>query len=133
MPSNCSADIRAVVNSLDQIFTTGSPTDQAKAKAQFSLSNVQYADDVMAAIRAPLFSWQDLQPYYQDTNAGFYAFCNYVEYDRVKKQYETTGSGVGLQAALSAYAVWTQYEIRAAGCIGHEEWGSPRALMIAKR
>ncbi|KAG8972235.1 hypothetical protein FRB90_010273 [Tulasnella sp. 427] len=121
MPTNCSNDVQSVINYLDNVFTNGSPADQATAKTTFALSNLQYADDVMATIRAPLFSWQELQPYYQDTQAGFYAFCNYLEYDRVKRQYESTGSGVGLQTALSAYGNWTQYEIRVNGCTGNEE------------
>lgn len=122
MPANCSADVKAVVAYLDKTFTSGSLADQVAAKASFALSNVQYADDVMSAIREPLFGWQDLQPYYQDTNAGFYAFCNYLEYDRTKRAYETTGNGVGLATALPAYGNWTQYEIRVAGCIGREEY-----------
>ncbi|KAG9004238.1 hypothetical protein FRB94_002594 [Tulasnella sp. JGI-2019a] len=121
MPQNCSADVKAVIHYLDDVFTTGTLSDQIAAKASFALSSVVYADDVMAAIREPLYTWQDLQPYYQDTNAGFYAFCNYLEYDRNKKSYEKTGSGVGLATALPAYGNWTQYEIRVAGCTGREE------------
>ncbi|KAG8978996.1 hypothetical protein FRC05_009206 [Tulasnella sp. 425] len=121
MPANCSNDIQAVITHLDTVFTSGSLADQAAAKATFALTNLQYADDVMATIRAPIFSWQELQPYYQDTQAGFYAFCNYLEYDRVKKQYESSGSGVGLQTALAAYGNWTQYETRVNGCTGSEE------------
>lgn len=121
MPANCSNDIQAVITHLDSVFTSGSLADQAAAKATFALSSLQYADDVMATIRAPIFSWQELQPYYQDTQAGFYAFCNYLEYDRVKKQYESSGSGVGLQTALAAYGNWTQYETRVNGCTGTEE------------
>ncbi|KAG8884746.1 hypothetical protein FRB98_002192 [Tulasnella sp. 332] len=121
MPRNCSADIKAVVSHLDDVFTTGTAADIIAAKASFALSSVINADDVMAAIREPLFTWQDLQPYYQDTNAGFYAFCNYLEYDRTKKAYETSGIGVGLATALPAYGNWTAYEIRVAGCTGREE------------
>ena len=121
MPSNCSSDVRSVVTYLDSVFTSKSISDQSAARAAFGLTNLKFADDVMATIRAPLFSWQELQPFYQDTNAGFYVFCNYLEYDRSKGQYETSGNGVGLQTALSAYGNWTKYEIRVAGCSGFEE------------
>ena len=121
MPSNCSADLEAVSTYLDQTFTTGSASDQAAAKAAFGMGGVLYADDVVSAIRTPIFSYQDLQPYYQDTNAGFYAFCNYIEYDRVRRVYESTGAGVGLTTALSAFGNWTMYETRVQGCTGIEE------------
>ncbi|KAG8926149.1 hypothetical protein FRC02_009178 [Tulasnella sp. 418] len=120
-PANCTADLEAVVTFLDVVFTNGTEANQTTYKQMFGLGNVKYGDDVMDAIRAPIYSWQDFQPGYEDRNAGFNAFCNYLEYDRVARAYDTTGRGVGLEQAIEAYGSWIKSEISAASCVGREE------------
>jgi len=120
MPANCSADLQTVINHVDEVFTSGTTAEQTKIKTMFGLSALKYADEFVSAIRAPLWTWQDFQPSYEDATTGFNAFCNYMEYDRDTKVFEAKGRGMGIDHAMEAYGNWSKFEIRQAGCTGVE-------------
>ena len=52
MPANCSADVQAVIAYIDQIFTTGSPSQINSVKANFGLEDLDHLDDVVRAREA---------------------------------------------------------------------------------
>ncbi|EPQ59204.1 peptidase S28 [Gloeophyllum trabeum ATCC 11539] len=99
MPRNCSADVEAVIAHMDQVFTSGTPSQIAALKAQFGMSNVTHLDDVAGALRNNLWDWQSLSP---DTGPGaqFFQFCDALE---VKNGVSAPATGWGLEHALQAW------------------------------
>ena len=49
MPQNCSADVQAVVEHVDQVLTTGTADQIDLLKANWGMQNVTHLDDVAAA------------------------------------------------------------------------------------
>ncbi|KAL5529968.1 hypothetical protein ACEPAF_6225 [Sanghuangporus sanghuang] len=99
MPSNCSADVQAVIAHIDQVFTRGSKSEIAKLKANWDLGAVSHLDDVAGALRNNLWDWQSLSPT-SGPGATFFEFCDALE---VKDGVSAGSKGWGLDHALTAW------------------------------
>ncbi|KZV68145.1 peptidase S28 [Peniophora sp. CONT] len=100
MPKNCSNDIQAVIAHFDAV--AHNPKAVAALKAQFGLEDVEHYDDVTAALKNPIYEWQDLQPD-SGPDTGFFEFCDALE---VKDNKTAPASGWGLEHALSAWGAF---------------------------
>ncbi|KAK0468596.1 peptidase S28 [Armillaria novae-zelandiae] len=96
MPKNCSADVEAVINYVDEVFFGSNTTAQQELQELFGFSTNL---DVAQALRWDLWTWQDMQP---NTGAGaaFYQFCDALE---VKGDVVASADGWGLDNALKAW------------------------------
>ncbi|KAF8631129.1 hypothetical protein AX15_002476 [Amanita polypyramis BW_CC] len=99
MPKNCSADIQAVIQYIDQVFTSGDDQKAEQIKDLFGMSDVTHLDDVAGALRNNLWDWQSLQPT-SGPGGLFYKFCDALE---VKNGRVAPESGWGVQHALNAW------------------------------
>ena len=116
MPKNCSADVQAVIQHVDQVFTSGNNEEAGYIKDLFGMSDVTHLDDVASAcknvlhydpggelysitVRNNLWDWQNLQPT-SGPKTLFYKFCDALE---VKNGQIAPESGWGLQHALNAW------------------------------
>ncbi|KAH8094923.1 serine carboxypeptidase S28-domain-containing protein [Cristinia sonorae] len=99
MPKNCSADVQAVIAHFDQVFTSGNTKAINSLKASFGMASLTHLDDVVDALKFPLYTWQDLAP---NTGPGgdFFNFCDALE---VKNGVSAPASGWGLNHALQAW------------------------------
>lgn len=104
IPRNCSNDLRAVATYIDEVFEKGNKQDIYDLQAMFGLELLDHADDFAAAIAAPLWSWQSKEE-------TVFEFCDQIEGD----SYSTGSKGVGVDAALKAYAAWIN-ETTGASC-----------------
>lgn len=98
MPKNCSADVEAVINYVDEVFFGSNTTAQQELQELFGFStNLEVAQ----ALRWDLWTWQDMQP---NTGAGaaFYQFCDTLE---VKGDVVASADGWGLDNALKAWGL----------------------------
>ncbi|GLB34087.1 putative MEROPS serine peptidase family S28 [Lyophyllum shimeji] len=99
MPSNCSADVQAVIAHVDEVFSGNNATAIQALKETFGMDNVTHLDDVAGALRNNVWDWQSLQP---TTGPGsqFYKFCDALE---VKDGQNAPATGWGLDHALAAW------------------------------
>lgn len=97
IPRNCSNDVKLVVSYIDNIFASGNKKDIADLKAMFGLPMLDHADDFAARLTVPLWSWQN-------NEANVFKFCDWIETSSTSHQ--PSANGVGLDAALLAYAAW---------------------------
>ena len=51
MPQNCSADVQAVVQYVDQVFTSGDSQKTQEIKDLFGMDNVTHSDDASGACK----------------------------------------------------------------------------------
>ncbi|GLB34086.1 putative to MEROPS serine peptidase family S28 [Lyophyllum shimeji] len=100
MPSNCSADVQAVINHIDTVFTSNNATAIQFIKESFGMGNLTHLDDVAGALRNNLWDWQLLQPI-SGPGAQFYKFCDALE---VEDGQSAPAGGWGLEHALAAWA-----------------------------
>ncbi|KIY73984.1 peptidase S28 [Cylindrobasidium torrendii FP15055 ss-10] len=110
MPSNCSADVAAVIAHVDEVFSGNDTAAIDGLKANWGLGGLTHLDDVAGALRNNLWDWQSLNPV-SPPNATFYKFCNALE----TKDGEVSGEeGWGLDHALNAWGTfWNEsyYEL----------------------
>ncbi|KIL68178.1 hypothetical protein M378DRAFT_158717 [Amanita muscaria Koide BX008] len=99
MPQNCSADVEAVIQYIDQTFTSSNTTRINEIKDLFGMSSVSHLDDAAGALRNNLWDWQSLQPT-TGPNGQFFQFCDALE---VKNGQSASASGWGLDYALNAW------------------------------
>ncbi|KAK4185600.1 putative serine protease [Podospora australis] len=140
MPKNCSADLVAITNHVDNVLQGGSEAESKALKDMFGLGNLTHPDDVASAIGAPVFRWQDILPWMR--YPVFYQMCDTIEgarpvvtdYDNGTKQFftePTVGAApitsIGLEKALVNYAAWFRYEFLPDHCSnqGYPEWSDP--------
>ncbi|ESK97155.1 hypothetical protein Moror_6376 [Moniliophthora roreri MCA 2997] len=97
MPQNCSADVQRVIAFVDESFASGDQARISAVKANFGLQDLLHADDVVGALRNPIWDWQMLQPYASDRS--FFDFCDALE---VKDGVNAPSSGWGLTYAYEA-------------------------------
>ncbi|KAJ9136484.1 Serine carboxypeptidase S28 [Pleurostoma richardsiae] len=98
LPRNCSADVRAVINYVDHVLSTGSKQDVLDLKTLFGLEMVEHNDDFAEQITTPVWQWQNSQ-------ATVLKFCDYVEtYASDGAVLASDEGGVGLEPALKGYA-----------------------------
>ncbi|KAI1337447.1 peptidase S28 [Xylariaceae sp. FL0016] len=98
LPSNCSTDVRAVIQYVDTVLASGNADDISTLKTRFGLSalnDMDFAD----TLANPITLWQNDQD-------AVISFCDDLEASASNyTQYmSSSGSGVGLVAALEAYA-----------------------------
>ncbi|KAJ7625515.1 serine carboxypeptidase S28-domain-containing protein [Roridomyces roridus] len=105
MAANCSADIKAVISHLDQVFTGTNQTAIQEIKESFGMGDMTHLDDVAGSLRENLFDWQNLS--LADGAGGiFFQFCDALE---VKNGVNAPASGWGVDHALSAWSsFWTE-------------------------
>lgn len=106
IPRNCSADIKAVIKYIDDIFAAGNKDDIQDLKDMFGLGQLEHADDFASEIANPLWDWQP-------DGGDVLKFCDYIETGTTtssstssKKKGSSSSTGVGLDTALLAYATW---------------------------
>ncbi|KZV68146.1 peptidase S28 [Peniophora sp. CONT] len=112
MPSNCSADIQAVIAHFDDVAQD--PDAVEALKAQFGMEDVEHYDDVTATLKNPIYQWQDLQPD-SGSSAGFFIFCDVLE---VKDNETAPAEGWGLEHALAAWGAYFKNGYLPAICSG---------------
>ncbi|ORY63130.1 serine carboxypeptidase S28 [Pseudomassariella vexata] len=126
LPTNCSNDVKAVVSYVDHVFTNGDDDDVLELKTKFNLQNLNAADfaDILAN---PVSEWQSNQ-------SAVLAFCDYIEtHAGTSKAVLNNGAGVGLVAALDAYAAYINETVNCgadgSACDTYDEeiqWNDPK-------
>ncbi|PFH52555.1 hypothetical protein AMATHDRAFT_1958 [Amanita thiersii Skay4041] len=99
MPKNCSSDVQAVIEHIDQVFISGNTTAIQSIKDLFGMGRMTHLDDVAGSLRNNLWDWQSLQPT-SGSNSLFFKFCDALE---VKNGVPAPESGWGLDNALTAW------------------------------
>ncbi|KAG8923740.1 hypothetical protein FRC00_005919 [Tulasnella sp. 408] len=104
MPQNCSADLAAAMDYMDNIMATGTPDQVLALKTQFGMEALQN-DDFGASLQYPINTWQDLQAatFAQKGTPLFYQFCDAIETNADGTQ-NTNAQGVGMPQALTNWA-----------------------------
>ena len=127
MPANCSADVQAVIEEVDNVLSTGNPQEIQAIKANFGLQDIVHLDDFASASMSPsclcgcdvnadelesALPVESVFNYWQDGDVstrsdGFYAFCDALEVASNGKH--APASGWGLKTALQAWGnLWNQ-------------------------
>lgn len=78
MPANCSADVQAVVQYVDNVLLNGTAEDKSMLKAMFGAETLVNDDDFASTLASPIFLWQNNQ-FSTGAGGGFYEFCDAVE------------------------------------------------------
>ncbi|KAI0019858.1 serine carboxypeptidase S28-domain-containing protein [Xylariomycetidae sp. FL0641] len=107
-PKNCSADLGAVIDYVDNTLLHGSPKEKYALKKKFMLTDLEDADFAAAIENGP-WQWQGGQFYSESVNGftPYYQFCDYVENAWPNTSHPVPGpEGVGLTKALNGYAKW---------------------------
>ncbi|KUJ07461.1 putative serine peptidase [Mollisia scopiformis] len=103
MPQNCSSDIAAVIEYLDEVYVVGDHEEIRKTKEMFGLGDVTHYDDFTDALANGPYLWQGNQFY---ENTGFFDFCDAIEGITSNTSVIPNATGVGLAKALPNYANW---------------------------
>ncbi|KAG8948858.1 hypothetical protein FRC00_008416 [Tulasnella sp. 408] len=106
MPWNCSSDLKAAVDYMDDLMSSGKHHEVVKVKKKFGLQSLA-DDDFANALTYPLVTWQDLQPtdFGQKRRALFFELCDAVETES-NGATDQSGEGVGLPQALDNWAAY---------------------------
>ncbi|KAG8894788.1 hypothetical protein FRC00_008442 [Tulasnella sp. 408] len=106
MPWNCSSDLKAAVDYMDDLMSSGKHHEVVKLKKKFGLQSLA-DDDFANALTYPLVTWQDLQPtdFGQKRPAHFFELCDAVE-TKSNGATDQSGQGVGLPQALDNWAAY---------------------------
>lgn len=99
MPSNCSADVKAVIAHVDKVFRSDDAAAIQALKDNWGLGVMTHLDDVAGALRNNLWDWQALSPS-SGPGTTFFKFCDALE---VKNGVSAPASGWGLDHALPAW------------------------------
>ncbi|TFY59436.1 hypothetical protein EVG20_g7795 [Dentipellis fragilis] len=102
MPQNCSADVQAVVQHFDQVFTSGNQSAITALKDAYGMKDVSHLDDVAGALRNNLWDWQKLSPL-SGPGSLFFQFCDALE---VKDGKNAPASGWGVEHAVNAWGTY---------------------------
>ncbi|PVH89666.1 putative serine protease K12H4.7 [Cadophora sp. DSE1049] len=117
MPKNCSKDITAVVEYMDDVFMHGKESEKLALKAQFGLESLDHYDDVMGVLEYGPWLWQSNSFY--SNYSGFYQFCDAIENVKAGAAVTPDANGVGLAKALPAYAKWVNETFIPGFCQGY--------------
>ncbi|KAG9041286.1 hypothetical protein FS837_012467 [Tulasnella sp. UAMH 9824] len=106
MPWNCSSDLKAAVEYMDDVMSRGKHHEVVKLKKKFGLQSLE-DDDFANALTYPLITWKDLQPldFGQKGQALFFDLCDAVE-TKSDGTTDQSGKGVGLPHALDNWAAY---------------------------
>ncbi|KIO21853.1 hypothetical protein M407DRAFT_28564 [Tulasnella calospora MUT 4182] len=104
MPQNCSADLAAAMDYMDNIMATGTPDQVIALKTQFGMEALEN-DDFGAALQNPINTWQDLQAatFSLKGTSLFFQFCDAIETNADGTQ-NMNPQGVGMPQALTNWA-----------------------------
>ncbi|KAA1473355.1 peptidase S28 [Dentipellis sp. KUC8613] len=102
MPQNCSADVQAVVQHFDRVFTSGNQSAVTALKDAYGMKDVSHLDDVAGALRNNLWDWQKLSPL-SGPGSLFFQFCDALE---VKDGRNAPASGWGVEHAVGAWGAY---------------------------
>ncbi|KAI8624529.1 serine carboxypeptidase S28 [Xylariaceae sp. FL1651] len=130
LPRNCSADVKAVIQYVDGVLSSGDDGDVSTLKTRFgltALNNADFAD----TISNPIIAWQSDQD-------SVISFCDYIEgaASNYTHYMSSSGKGVGLVSALEAYAAYVRQTNKCgengAGCDTYTndnlQWNTPNQL-----
>ncbi|TFK38223.1 serine carboxypeptidase S28-domain-containing protein [Crucibulum laeve] len=95
MPQNCSLDVERVVTWVDDIIDGGNSTQLNLAKYLLGLGNITDTKVFLTTLKAPILTWQDLQPT-TGPQSDFYYFCDLMEVVEGR----TSNDGWGLEIAV---------------------------------
>ncbi|TBU33004.1 peptidase S28, partial [Dichomitus squalens] len=99
MPSNCSADVQAVIAHVDSVFSSKSEAAINELLLVWNFTTLRpHLDDAAGALRNNLWDWQSLSP--SSGYGTFFEFCDALE---VKNGVSAGPKGWGLQHALQAW------------------------------
>lgn len=99
MPKNCSSDLAAVVDHIDDVVSTGTPKEVKELKTKFGLPDLA-DDDFGGALLWPLLRWQRIIPGQPERQADdFHEFCDRIEADDASPSTDDA-RGVGMDKAL---------------------------------
>ncbi|KAK2627286.1 hypothetical protein QTJ16_003252 [Diplocarpon rosae] len=104
MPKNCSKDITAVVEYMDDVFQHGTESEKVELKTQFGLGALDHYDDVMGVLEWGPWLWQSNSFY--SNYSRFFQFCDAIEGVEAGAAVTPDENGVGLAKALPNYAKW---------------------------
>lgn len=125
-PQNCTKDLTAVIDYVDEILLHGSAKQKQKLKAKFMLEDLEDAD-FGAALEYGPWQWQSTQ-FYSESTLGYtpyYQFCDYIENVWPNSTNKVPGpEGVGQCKALEGYAKWfTEVELPGTcESAGYDDW-----------
>ncbi|EFQ95405.1 hypothetical protein PTT_06614 [Pyrenophora teres f. teres 0-1] len=116
-PKNCTKDVAAVIDHIDQVFSRGINQEKVAIKTIFGLQNLTNDADFLNALGGDPGSWAAQKMNYrtpswnQDLN-DTYKWCDVVEgaFDPITKKYTKAtlpgAEGVGMQKALNNWGSW---------------------------
>ncbi|KAL1850398.1 hypothetical protein VTK73DRAFT_9690 [Phialemonium thermophilum] len=125
-PQNCTRDLTAVIDYVDEVLIHGSPAQKKKLKDRFLLGDLEDADFASAIENGP-WSWQETQ-FYSESQQGYnsyYQFCDYIENVWPNSTNPVPGpEGVGQCKALEGYAKWFKDVLLPGYCEsgGYDDW-----------
>ncbi|EPE02317.1 serine-type peptidase [Ophiostoma piceae UAMH 11346] len=97
LPSNCSADVRSVVQYVDHVLGHGSDADIKTLKNGFGLGYLDHHDDFATQVSLPLRQWQG-------DEYDVFEFCDFLETSNSSSHIVSSNpNGVGLATALPLY------------------------------
>ncbi|KAK8022241.1 hypothetical protein PG993_013008 [Apiospora rasikravindrae] len=109
-PKNCTKDLTAVIDHIDEILFHGTPEEKQALKDKFKLGDLGDKDFGGALLNGPA-TWQGSQFYTleQDGVVPLFQFCDYIENvfpNSTNATYILNQNGVGVEKALNGYAKW---------------------------
>ncbi|CAL3969226.1 unnamed protein product [Diplocarpon coronariae] len=116
MPKNCSKDVTAVVEYMDDVFQHGTESEKVALKTQFGLQDLDHYDDVMSILEWGPWLWQS-NTFYSEYSE-FYKFCDAIEGVEAGAAITPDENGIGLAKALPNYAKWVN-EVQIPGSCKH--------------
>ncbi|KAK7937999.1 serine-type peptidase [Apiospora aurea] len=109
-PKNCTKDLTAVIDHIDEILFHGKPEEKQALKDRFKLGDLGDKDFGNALLAGP-GTWQGSQFYTleQEGVVPLFQFCDYIENvfpNATNATYISNENGVGIEKALDGYAKW---------------------------
>lgn len=119
MPANCSKDLSAAIDYMDNILVNGTSEEQFELKNMFGLGALEHNDDFGAALANGPYLWQGNQFY---ENTGFFDFCDAVEGVTANSTSLPGANGVGATKAVAGYANWFNTTLLPGYCASYGYW-----------
>lgn len=105
MAKNCSSDLTAAIDYIDNVLTFGSKKDFNDLKARFGLSGVERREDFAAVLFLGPDLWQE-NAFYTGYSA-FFEFCDAIEGVTAGAAQVPGPGGVGVAKAVANWAAYT--------------------------
>ncbi|KAK8007592.1 hypothetical protein PG989_001582 [Apiospora arundinis] len=106
-PKNCTKDLTAVIDHMDEILFHGSAEEKQALKDRFKLGDLGDKDFGGALLNGPA-TWQGTQFYTlaQTGKVPFFEFCDYIENAWPNATNVSNENGVGIEKAMDGYVKW---------------------------